>query len=218
MKVFGIAALIMMFSFGLMAQYPLPTTDVQGNSALQGTYDISNRVSDFYNQNGMMRVQAGNSYMGTSLAYMMTGSGKFMYGLNVDMVWSNSGVNRLDNGVFYQTFDQTALLVPAWLSFKYRFGSVYNQEITPYAIGGAGPTFGFAFDRGDDFFNSLSNANAYIGGGAFVGLGVDYLWAEEWAISADVRYNVIRFDAPVGSNSNFDGVSFFFGFIHAFGY
>ena len=60
--------------------------------------------------------------------------------------------------------------------------------------------------------------NTYIGGGAFVGLGVDYLWAEEWAISADVRYNVIRFDAPVGSTSNFDGVSFFFGFIHAFGY
>ena len=156
MKVLATAAFMMMFSIGLMAQYPLPTTDVQGTSALQGTYDISNRVSDFYNQNGMMRVQAANAYVGTSLAYMMTGSGKFMYGLNVDMVWSNSGVNRLDNGLFYQTFDQTALLVPAWLSFKYRFGSVYNQEITPYAIGGAGPTFGFAFNRGGDFLIRLA--------------------------------------------------------------
>ena len=173
--------------------------------------------NDFYNHNGMMHLHAGTEYVGTSLAYFTRGNARVMYGLNIDLLPVSTSPNYVNYYYNNSIPTQSSLLIPIWLSFKVRLTTNNNHRIAPYVIAGVGPTLGLQFRGNTDVFDSVTRITSEIGGGGFAGIGFDYRWAEDWAISSDIRYNVIRLDNPIGSSDNYDGVSFYLGFVRAFG-
>jgi outer membrane protein W len=118
---------------------------------------------------------------------------------------------------YHSPVQSSALLFPLWFSLKFRLSDRSNSKFSPYIITGVGPTLALRFHNGSSFISSLTEFSTEWGGGGYFGAGFDYLWGGEWAISADVRYNVIRFDNPVGLDSDYSGFSFAVGFTRAFG-
>jgi hypothetical protein len=91
-------------------------------------------------------------------------------------------------------------------------------DIVPYLVAGFGPAIGLYFPKGNGYFNNLDAVSANIGGGGFIGAGIDYLWIESWALSFDVRYNIYQFTQPLISDYKYNGVTFFVGFSKALDY
>lgn len=171
---------------------------------------------DFYQQNGMAQFNVGNEFAGSSIAYYRGGSGHLIYGFNVDILSVGTTPPPIQN-FHAPTINQTGMLIPFWFTLKMRLSQNPNNTLSPYLITGAGPTLGMRIKDNSSFVNALSSIDSELGAGGFVGAGVDYLWAGSWAISMDVRYNVIRFANATGLSDAYDGVSFSIGFIRAFG-
>lgn len=186
-----------------------------GSSQFTGSLNSYDPLGDFYGQTAMMNVHASPAFYGTSIAYLTSGDSRFMYGLDINILQVDNGVNQF-NGSYYRLPGQSTLLIPAWFTFKYRLGSHVNDTILPYIIGGAGPAFGLQLGSSRDFLTSVGQAQGFWGGGAFLGTGVDYLWDDSWAISADVRYHLMEYDAPVATADSYRGLSLYLGVIRAF--
>lgn len=170
----------------------------------------------FDEHSGMMQFHAGSDFLGSSLAYFTRGEGKLLYGINLDVMSVAARDDQLTS--FYRSpVQSSALLFPVWFSLKFRLSDRSGSNFSPYMITGVGPTLALRFHNGSNFISSLTEFNTEWGGGGYFGAGFDYLWGGEWAISADVRYNVIRFDNPVGLDRDYSGFSFAVGFIRAFG-
>lgn len=196
----------------------------QGLSPLPGTvtpapvkvHSLDRSWADFDHRQGRMSLTAGSEYVGASMALMMRNAGRLQYGLNLDMLPVEVSPNYANR--YYDSYrSHSTLLVPVWFTVKMRLREDFSLPVSPYVIGGVGPTLALRFEGETGIVNTISQVEGTFGGGAFAGIGVDYLWAEEWAFSVDVRYNVIRLDTVLGRSDEYDGVSFFFGFIRAFG-
>ena len=198
----------------LLAQEPVRQSNPQWFP--DRTHDPNQlRWDDFYEQNGTGRINMGAGYVGSSVAYFQKGSGRLLYGLNIDLLAVETVRELLPNR-FVPVYRETALIVPLWLTLKIRLLQQPHSTLSPYLISGIGPTWGLRIHNDGDFFDALGSIQGQIGAGGFVGAGIDYLWAEDWALSMDVRYNVIRFDNPLGLEESYDGFSFSIGFMRAF--
>lgn len=174
--------------------------------------------NDFDQGSGKMLFNAGQDFFGTTIAYMRQGNARVMYGFNVDIMSVSSPVVNGGNSLFSATpFTQSSLVVPLLFTMKFRFLDNPYSKFSPYAITGVGPTMGFRFNSGTSFFNSLSNIQTQLGAGGYLGAGVDMLWMEGWAFSADIRYNVMYFNNSIGFDNQYNGLSFGIGFMRAFG-
>jgi hypothetical protein len=179
-------------------------------------YKPASNWRQFDNHSGLMQFHAGSNFFGSSLAYFTRGESKLLYGVNLNVFSVSANDDYLTS--FYRSPVQTsALLFPFWFTLKFRLSDRSSSNFSPYIITGLGPTLALRFNNGSNFISALSEFNTVWGGGGYLGAGFDYLWAGEWAISADIRYNVIRFDNPVGLNRDYSGFSFAVGFLRAFG-
>lgn len=178
-------------------------------------YSFSSK--DFYgNNNGTVHLLMSNKYVGSSLAYFPKTANRLQYGLNAGIIPIVTNKNATSNYYLREDEDRL-LLIPFWLSVKIRLRTSYDYKLIPYVIGGIGPTLGLDFGPYSGFLDSMTHLSGQLGGGGYVGFGIDYLWAEDWAFSVDVRYNLFLFDHPVGEGKEFSGFSFFVGFARAFG-
>lgn len=206
---------------GLMGMAPgqdqSPAIHPQPASVSYVPYQPASNWQQFDQHSGMMQFHAGADFFGSSLAYFARGSGRVLYGLNLNIMSIATTSDRLTN-FYHSPVQSSALMFPLWFTLKLRLYDSPGSKISPYVITGVGPTVALRFNNGSGFFSALSEFNTQWGGGGFVGAGFDYLWAGEWAISADIRYNAIRFDNPAGLNSDYSGLSFAVGFIRAFGW
>lgn len=199
----------------LSAQQPISSpTPIPATVRLHETVSGWN---DFYQHNGMMHLHAGSEYVGSSIAYFTRGSSRLMLGLNIDLLPISTTPNYVRHYYDSSIPTRSSVLVPVWFSMKLRLTTNNNHRIAPYLIAGAGPTLGLQFNGSSDVFDSITQVNSEIGGGGFAGAGFDYRWADDWAISSDIRYNVIRLSNPIGNSDNYDGLSFYVGFVRAFG-
>lgn len=211
--------LMLLFSASFFAQgeHPFrkpmtgPTLSQQNAQFYPGS-----RSDQFYHRNGIMRLQVGDEFIGSSVAFFTRGSNRFQYGMNMNMFTVSTGQRLLDD-YYRTTVSESALLIPFWLSLKIRLHSGDSGNLYPYIITGLGPALGLKFNNASGVLNSLTHIETEFGGGAFVGIGMDYIWSEDWAFSADVRYNYVRFNNPLGLSDEYKGVSFAVGFIRAFG-
>ncbi|HQU72382.1 MAG TPA: OmpW family outer membrane protein [Calditrichia bacterium] len=178
-------------------------------------HDSRPNWDQFYHGAGSMQMVAGSDYLGTSLSLLRHGASRMVYSLNLDFL----PVQVLPNALaFYDTPQRpysTAMVMPIWMSVKVRLSNS-SSVVTPYMIAGAGPALGLRFSGTTGWTNTISQVDGQWGGGAYLGAGLDYLWAGEWGLSADIRYNVLRFDSQVGTSDQYDGFSFSFGFVRAF--
>jgi len=109
--------------------------------------------------------------------------------------------------------------IPLLLNVKFHLYQNANMnDFVPYIIAGLGPALGLYIPYGYGFFKNLGRISSEIGGGGFIGMGVDYLWQEQWALSFDLRYNLFHFSHPLGENQEYKGLSIFFGFTRAIDY
>ncbi|GEM_PF-3126105 len=213
--------LVLMFIIGssLFAQgeHPLQRLTHPQSPAITNPafYHIS-QYDRFYSRTGVMHLQAGEDFLGSSLAYFRKGSNRLLYGMNLSVLTVNTGQRLLD-GYASGTIGTTGYIIPFWLSLKIRINPRSPGNITPYIITGLGPTLGLNLHEASGFINSLSHLEAELGGGAFLGAGVDYIWNEDWAFSVDIRYNYVRFNNPLGLSDEYRGLSFSLGFVRAFG-
>jgi len=214
-----LSAFFLMFCLSGMAfgQDQSPAVHPQPASITYVPYQPAANWQEFDQHSGMMQLHAGSEFFGSSLAYFTRGSERALYGLNLNIM-SIAATNDQLTGSYRSPVQSSALLFPLWFTFKFRLYNNSNSKVSPYIVTGAGPAVALRFNNGSDFFSALSEFSTEWGGGGFIGAGFDYLWAGEWAISADVRYNVIRFDNPAGLNSDYSGFSFAVGFIRAFGW
>ena len=173
---------------------------------------------DFDQQNGKVQFVAGAGYFGSTISYFRKGTGRLMYGFNMDILPISTGVNAANDyfGAGLPGISQTSLLMPFWFSMKMRLTNRPASSISPYVIAGLGPAIGLRMENQQSFWDSISSINADLGGGGFAGIGVDYLWADEWAISADVRYMALDFDSPLRFSEDYSGLTFALGFVRAF--
>lgn len=184
----------------------------------QSVEQVGTSWEDFQDRSGRAYFSAGPGYVGSSLAYFLNGgSNRLQYGLNVDLVTVFEGAQqRLTQAGYTVGQQESAFLVPFWLSMKFRITDNPFSKVAPYLITGAGPTLGLKFNDASSFSNIVNNVEGELGGGAYFGAGLDFLWMERWAISTDVRYNFIKFNDVLGLSDEYRGVSFSFGFIRAF--
>jgi hypothetical protein len=180
-----------------------PAIHPQPASAGFSLHKPASNWRQFDNHSGLMQFHAGSNFFGSSLAYFTRGESKLLYGVNLN--------------VFSVSASDDYLTSPFWFTLKFRLSDRSSSNFSPYIITGLGPTLALRFNNGSNFISALSEFNTVWGGGGYLGAGFDYLWAGEWAISADIRYNVIRFDNPVGLNRDYSGFSFAVGFLRAFG-
>ncbi len=171
--------------------------------------------NDFDRHSGKVQLNAGANFFGSTIAYMHKGSSRLLYGFNLDVLASNSSAPT--NNLFANQFSQSSFLIPLQFSMKFRLIENPYSKLSPYVITGAGPTLGFQFTNGASIFNSFSNLQANLGAAGYLGGGVDLLWMNDWAISADIRYNVMYFDTPLSLSNEYTGFSFGIGFMRAFG-
>ncbi len=219
MKQFINLALILLISSALFAQgeHPLQRlTHPQSPSTPVPAFYHGSKYDRFYTRTGIMHLQAGEDFIGSSVAYFRKGNNRFLYGMNLSFLTVDTG-QRLLNGYSSGTIGETGYLIPFWLSLKIRLKTGDTGNITPFILTGLGPTLGLKLHQASGFINSLSHLEAELGGGAFLGAGVDYIWNEEWAFSADIRYNYVRFNNPLGLSDEYRGLSFAIGFVRAFG-
>ncbi len=172
---------------------------------------------EFDRQGGRMQFQAGANYTGGTIGYLHGGSAGIIYSLAIDVLPVAEPANQLQ-GAYNPALRYASFLVPFWFSIKFRLTHNNTAKISPYIITGMGPTLGIRLNPNRSFLNSFSNIETAWGGGGFAGAGFDYLWAEEWALSFDIRYNVIYLNSPIGSQDNYSGFSFAIGFMRAFGF
>ncbi len=106
--------------------------------------------------------------------------------------------------------------IPFLLNIKlHPLNRANSGNITPYLVAGFGPALGFYWPMENNFFRTLGAISGEIGGGGYAGLGVDYFWKEEWALSFEVRYSIFRFAHPLGEDQEYRGVTFLAGFSKA---
>lgn len=217
MKYNNIIFLLVTFSLSsIIAQSKSDLTIRPQNPALRGM-QYSHLTNDFYENNtGSMQLMVANEYVGSSISYFGETDNRFQFGLNAGIVPIVK--NDVYSSEYYSQDEQyRLLLIPFWLTLKVRLRNNYNDKLIPYFIGGLGPTLGLDFGTNSGFMDSITYLRGQIGGGGYLGAGFDYLWAEEWAISMDVRYNIFAFDHPLGEDKEFSGFSIFVGFLRAFG-
>lgn len=217
MKCLQITLVLISLSFVAAYSQPNPistfTPKTIENPNLLEEYSFSS--VDFYgHHNGTMHLLVSNDYVGSSFSYFPSTTNRLQYGLNAGII----PIVQNGNSTYLRGEENRSLLIPLWFSVKIRLRTGYDDKLIPYFIGGLGPTLGLNFGPYGGFFNSINHLNGELGGGGYMGLGVDYLWAEDWAFSMDVRYNLFVFDQPVGKDKEFSGFSFFIGFARAFGF
>lgn len=208
--------LIIMF-FSIVNAQDNPFIEIRPNKPNKQSLRYSSLDNYFYNNNnGSMQLMMSNEYVGSSFSYLRKTTNRFQYGLNSGIIPMVSNYHATQQ--YYKGNEQNRLLLfPFWLSLKIRLRTNLEDILIPYFIGGLGPTLGLDLGSNNGFIDTISYLRGEIGGGAFIGMGADYLWAEDWAISLDVRYNIFVFDHPLGEDKEFSGFSFYIGFIRAFG-
>lgn len=216
MKCLRIILMFIALSLGAAYSQPDPiSTFTPENHKLLEEYAFSS--ADFYgNNNGTVHLLMSSEYVGSSLSYFPKATNRLQYGLNAGIIPIVKNENTTSN-YYLRGDERRLLLVPFWLSVKIRLRTSYDDKLIPYLIGGLGPTLGLDFGPYNRFFDSITHLSGELGGGGYVGLGFDYLWAEDWAFSMDVRYNLFLFHHPVGDDKEFSGFSLFIGFARAFG-
>lgn len=171
--------------------------------------------NNFYDHNnGSMQLMLSNEYVGSSFSFFKKTTNQFQYGLNSGIIPIFNDYSENQPNYSNQS---RLLLIPVWLSLKIRLKTNLKDNLIPYFIGGLGPALGLDLGSNMGFIDTISYLRGELGGGAFIGAGVDYIWTEDWAISLDVRYNMFSFDHPLGGDKEFSGFSVFIGFIRAFG-
>jgi len=186
----------------------IPTSDIEYHSAANNYF--------YENNNGMMQMMMSPDFMGPTFSYFNRSDNRIQYGFNAGIIPVATD-NEIIRDYYRANAQSRLLLVPFWLSIKIRLRTQQDDRLIPYVITGMGPTLGLDLGTNNGFINTINYMRGELGGGGYLGLGFDYLWAEEWAISADARYNVFVFDQPIGEDKEFEGVSFFIGFTRAFG-
>ncbi len=213
------------FAGGVFAQdqtSPVPTTPVSLSGLSASVYSAGAgygshpSLNRFYERTGQMHVNFGAGYVGSSLAYFVRGKRRLLYGANLNVLSVSTGHHR-SRAYGGAVVSRQALLVPFWFTFKWRLRESAYGRFSPYVIGGLGPVLFVQVPEGRNILNSLTRMFGNLGGGAFLGIGLDYLWAEDWAFSADVRYNYFRVNHPTGLQSDNSGLSLFVGLTRAFG-
>lgn len=194
-----------------------PFITISPQRPIEERLEYSLLENNFYNNNnGSMQFMVADEYFGTSFSYFKRTTNRFQYGLNGGIIPMISNYHATQQ--LYKDNEQNRLLLlPFWLSLKIRLRTNLEDKMIPYLIGGFGPTLGLNLGSNNGFIDTISYLRGQIGGGGYAGVGVDYLWAEDWAISMDVRYNVFAFDHPLGEDKEFSGFSFYIGFVRAFG-
>lgn len=218
MKHSQIILLLIMLASLIVRSQPNPLSASRSEKITnRGTFaEHSISAREFYtNNNGAMHLLMSNEYVGTSFSYFPKTHNRLHYGLTVGIIPMYR--NNVSSDYYLRENDNKLLLVPFLLSMKIYLRTDYDDRLIPYIIGGLGPILGLDFGPYNRFFDSMTHLNGALGGGGYVGLGFDYLWAEDWAFSMDVRYNLYVFDQPVGDDRKFSGFSFFLGFARAFG-
>lgn len=212
-SIFGLLIISFVIAFaqpnpGFTIHPQIPTTDIEYHSFAKNYF--------YENNNGMMQMMMSPDFMGPTFSYFTSSDNRFQYGFNAGIIPILSDNEIVRN--YYSAADQSrVLVVPFLLSLKIRLRTQQDASIVPYVITGFGPTLGLDIGANNGFVNTISYMRGELGGGGYLGLGFDYLWAEEWAISADARYNVFVFNQPIGEDKKFEGFSFFIGFTRAFG-
>jgi hypothetical protein len=171
--------------------------------------------NNFYDHNnGSTQLMMSNDYVGSSFSFFKKTTNRFQYGLNSGII---PILNDYPENQPNYSNQSRLLLIPFWLSLKIRLRTNLDNKLIPYFIGGLGPTLGLDLRSNMGFIDTISYLRSELGGGAFIGAGVDYIWTDDWAISLDVRYNIFAFDHPLGEDKEFSGFSVYIGFIRAFG-
>lgn len=213
MKIIGFAGLC--FSLASAQDNPAFGTMPQ-NSIEQSQYFPASDHRFYESDNGLTQMMISNDYLGSSFSYFRRSDNKVQLGFNAGII--SIAEENNEGSDYYRADEQYSLfLIPFWLSIKVRLTANQDGQLIPYATGGLGPTLGLDFGQNRGFVSSINNVIGQLGGGGYLGLGFDYLWAEEWAISTEVRYNIFVFEHPLGGDRRFDGFSFFIGFGRAFG-
>jgi hypothetical protein len=173
---------------------------------------------NFYRKNFNANFQVGPDYTGISASLIQLRNNQLSLGFSIQMnqiVSTNQDIRDR-----YRALQPTGqyFFVPLLLNIKlHLYQNAEIHDFSPYLITGLGPAFGLYVPYGN-FFNNLTTISSEIGGGGFIGAGVDYFWQEEWALSFDVRYNIFMFAQPLGDDQDYRGVSFFVGFSKALDY
>lgn len=212
-SIFGLLIFFSLIAFsqpnpGFAIHPQIPNSDIQYHSVANDYF--------YENNNGMMQMMMSPDFMGPTFSYFNNSDNRLQYGFNAGII-PVATANELVRDYYRANNQSRLLLIPFWLSLKIRLRTQQNDRLIPYVITGLGPTLGLDFGANNGFINTISYMRGQIGGGGYLGLGFDYLWAEDWAISTDARYNVFVFDQPIGEDKKFDGFSFFIGFTRAFG-
>jgi hypothetical protein len=218
MKYSQITLLFLMLMFFTVQSQPNPMSAFTHKKVRNHETFAENSIEaiDFYgNNNGAMHLLISNEYVGTSFSYFPRTENRLQYGLNVGIIPMSKSNSSSD--YYLREDNNKLLLIPFLLSIKIHLRTGYDDRLIPYVIGGFGPILGLDFGSYNRFFDSMTHFNGALGGGGYAGLGLDYLWAEDWAFSMEVRYNLFAFDHPIGNNREFSGFSFFVGFARAFG-
>lgn len=193
-----------------------PATDVYPDHPSRLTAPSKNFFRNFYRKSGNARIVLGTDYEGISGSLIRLKRQRVSAGFSLQM-------NRIyrTNQSARDSYRQlqpagSYYLIPFLLNIKVYFTNrAAIGDFVPYLIAGFGPALGLYMPAGHNFFNTLDAISGQIGGGGFLGIGTDYFWAEEWAISLDVRYNFFTFQHPLGENRDYKGISFFIGFSKA---
>jgi hypothetical protein len=201
--------------------YPeLGNTDIYGG---QGGFEQNlipfSHFDNFYRRDVHARILISPDYTGLSGSLLSLKNRRYSMGLAMQfnqLITTNQRVRQTyrelqPGGQYY--------FIPILLNIKIHLNQNADlHDFAPYIIGGLGPALGLYIPSGGNFFNNLSAISNEIGAGGFAGVGVDYFWKEEWALSLDVRYHLFRFSQPFGENREYRGVTFFFGFTKAIDY
>jgi hypothetical protein len=195
------------------------TEIITGDTQLRFRSPQLSHYRNFYRNNLGGRLQFGQDYSGISGSLIRLRSNRLAMGFTfqLNQIFTGSQTSQELNPDLQSSGQY--LFVPFLFTMKYHLvNDVGVADVVPYIIAGAGPTLGLHFPYGNNFFSTLQTISGQLGGGGFAGIGVDYLWSEEWALSLDVRYNLFRFSQPFGPNQEYRGVSFFMGFSRALDY
>ncbi|RMG66358.1 MAG: hypothetical protein D6715_07225 [Calditrichaeota bacterium] len=175
----------------------------------------ASRLDLFYQQHGTMQMAVHPDFATALFSYFREPFSQRAFGVIAGV----APLSRTTRGANGFTDVQThALLFPLWLSLKIRLTNSPSAHVVPYLIGGFGPSFALDYGPNRQVNLNFSNSHFLAGGTAFAGAGVDYLWARDWAISADLRYIVLRYPSAVVGRTNLDGLSFSIGIVHGFGF
>ncbi len=172
------------------------------------------RLDRFYQKNGTMQMTVHPDFATALFSYFHEPASQRAFGIISGIAPINQTIESGNGLTAVQT---RALLFPVWLSVKIRLTNNPTANFVPYLIGGLGPSFALDFGPNRQVNLNLADSNFLAGGSAFAGAGVDYLWAQGWAVSADLRYIVLRYPTAVAGRTNLDGLSFSIGIVHGFG-